>query len=106
MKKTYNLRNTKIGNSNGFRLPANFYRDYPQFVDADGWIEVISDDTAIIKIEPVNRQDEDIDNDLMMRMFLDFAIAQALKNQDLEPYTLEISAIAKSLVDGVELEDE
>lgn len=48
MYKAYSLRNTKIGNSKGFRLPAEFYRDNPQFADVDGWIEVTSDTTAII----------------------------------------------------------
>jgi antitoxin PrlF len=51
MNKTYNLRTTRIGNSNGFRLPAEFYRDNPQFADADGWIEVISEHTAILSID-------------------------------------------------------
>jgi antitoxin PrlF len=43
-------------------------------------------------------------NDLMMRLFLDFAIEQALKNQDLTPYTLEMSAVARDLIEGVELD--
>ncbi len=30
VNKTYSLRNTRIGNSNGFRLPVEFYRDNPQ----------------------------------------------------------------------------
>ena len=69
MNRAYSLRNTKIGNSNGFRLPA----------------------------------EEDI---LMMRLFLDFAIAQTLKNQELKPYNVEMSTIARGLIAGVELDDE
>jgi antitoxin PrlF len=108
MNKTYSLRTTRIGNSNGFRLPAEFYRDNPQFADADGWIEVISEHTAIIGIEPTAIQDEEEEqeNSLMMRLFLDFAIAQSLKNQDLDPYTIEQSAIARDLIAGVKLDDE
>jgi antitoxin PrlF len=41
---TYPLTPAKIGNAAGFRLPASFYRDHPQFVNATGWIEVLSDD--------------------------------------------------------------
>jgi antitoxin PrlF len=107
MNKTYNLRTTRIGNSNGFRLPAEFYRDNPQFADADGWIEVISEHTAIVSIEPTAvEDDEEQENSLMMRLFLDFAIAQSLKNRDLEPYTIEQSAIARDLIVGVKLDDE
>jgi antitoxin PrlF len=107
MSKAYSLRTTKIGNSNGFRLPADFYRDNPQFADADGWIEVISDTTAVIRIEPPDAQVEDDDDDsLMMRLFLDFALNDALKNQDLERYTFEMSAMARDLLDGVVVDDE
>jgi antitoxin PrlF len=107
MSKTYNLRTTRIGNSNGFRLPAEFYRDNPQFADADGWIEVISEHTAIVSIEPTPvEDDEEQENSLMMRLFLDFAIEQSLKNQDLEPYTTAQSVTARDLIAGVELDDE
>jgi antitoxin PrlF len=107
MNKTYSLRTTRIGNSNGFRLPAEFYRDNPQFADADGWIEVISEHTAIVSIEPTAvEDDEEQENSLMMRLFLDFAIAKSLENRDLEPYTIEHSATARDLIAGVKLDDE
>jgi antitoxin PrlF len=109
MKKTYSLRNTKIGNSYGFRLPAEFYRENPQFAAADGWIEVVSDTTAIIRIEPPTTEDEDddeIENSLMMRLFLDFALSEALKNKDLVPYTVEMSERARALIEGVEIDDD
>ena len=105
MSKAYSLRTTKIGNSNGFRLPADFYRDNPQFTDANGWIEVISDTTAVISIETSDDREEE-DNSLMMRLFLDFALNTALKNQDLDRYTLEMSVMAKELLDGVVVEDD
>jgi antitoxin PrlF len=81
-------------------------RDNPPFVDADGWIEVIADNTAVIGIEPPEIDDEESDDDLMMCLFLDFAIEQALKNQNLVPYTLEMSAAVRDLIEGVELDDE
>jgi antitoxin PrlF len=107
MNKTYSLRNTKVGNSSGFRLPAEFYRDNPQFAEADGWIEVISEHTAVIRIEPPETvAEEESENDLMMRLFLDFAIEEALKNKDLTPYTAEMSAVARDLIAGVEVDDD
>jgi antitoxin PrlF len=106
MNKTYSLRNTKIGNSNGFRLPAEFYREHPQFADADGWIQAISDTVAVISIETLAGDEDEADDDLMMRLFLDFAIAQALKDRDLKPYTTEMSAVARDLITGVEIDDE
>ena len=42
----------------------------------------------------------------MMGLFLDFAIAQVLKNNTLRPYTIEMSEAARHLIEGVELEDE
>jgi antitoxin PrlF len=106
MSKAYSLRSTKIGNSNGFRLPAEFYRDNPQFTDADGWIEVISDTIAVIKIDPPDLSEGEAEDSLMIRLFLDFALTSALKNQELKPYTVEMSAIARALTEGVELDED
>ena len=106
MSDSYKIRSTKIGNSAGFRLPAEFYREHPQFANASGWIEVLSPDTAIVKIIPESVDDEDEQDSLVMRLFLDFAIAEALKNNTLQPYTTEMSKAAHKLIEGVELEDE
>ncbi len=43
---------------------------------------------------------------LLMRLFLDFALAEALKNNTLQPYTTEMSSAAHKLIEGVEIEDE
>lgn len=104
MSNSYSIRSTKIGNSAGFRLPAEFYREHPQFANADGWIEVLSPNTAIVRIVPPD--DEEEEDSLMMRLFLDFAMAEALKNNTLRPYTVEMSEAVHKLIDGVELEDE
>ncbi|PSB56156.1 hypothetical protein [Chamaesiphon polymorphus] len=106
MSKTYKLKYTQIGNGKGFRIPAEFYRDRPEFA-ADGWIEVISDNTAIVRIEPtVDDKDEEEDNDLMMRLFLDFALNESLKKGNLHAYTTEEAARDMELITGVELDDE
>ncbi|MBE9214947.1 hypothetical protein IQ247_20105 [Plectonema cf. radiosum LEGE 06105] len=104
MSNSYKIRSTKFGNSGGFRLPADFYREHPQFSNASGWIEVLSPDTAIVKIIP-DVVDEDSEEDsLMMRLFLDFAITEALKDNTLQPYTDEMSKTARELIEGVELD--
>lgn len=105
MSNSYRIRSTKIGNSAGFRLPADFYRKHPQFNNASGWIEVLSEDTAILRIIPESDEEEEEDS-LMMRLFLDFAIAQALKDNTLQPYTTEMSETARELIEGVELEED
>ena len=106
MSNSYNIRSTKIGNSAGFRLPADFYREHPQFANADGLIEVVSPNTAIVRIVPQLHDDEDGENSLLMRLFLDFATTEALKNNTLQPYTTEMSEVAHQLIEGVQLEDE
>ena len=104
MSNSYKIRSTKFGNSAGFRLPADFYREHPQFNNASGWIEVLSPDTAIVKIIP-DVVDEDSEEDsLMMRLFLDFAMTQALKDNTLQPYTDKMSKTARELIKGVELD--
>ena len=105
MSNSYRIRSTKIGNSAGFRLPADFYREHPQFNNASGWIEVLSEDTAILRIIPESEDKEEEDS-LMMRLFLDFAMTEALKNNTLQPYTTEMSETARELIEGVELEED
>ncbi|QLE54451.1 hypothetical protein [Nostoc sp. TCL26-01] len=106
MSNSYSIRSTKIGNSAGFRLPSEFYREYPQFANADGWIEVLAPDTAILRIVPKQSDDKDSEDSVLMRLFLDFAITEALKNNTLQPYTTEMSEAAHKLTAGVELDDE
>ena len=106
MNNSYSIRSTKIGNSAGFRVPAEFYREHPQFTNADGWIEVLSPDTAIVRIFPQSRDEEEAEDSLMMRLFLDFAMTEALKNNTLQPYTIEMSEAARKLIEGVELDEE
>jgi antitoxin PrlF len=106
MNNSYSIRSTKIGNSAGFRLPAEFYREHPQFANADGWIEVLSPNTAILRIVPQSTDDDEVEDSLTMRLFLDFAMTEALKNNTLQPYTTEMSEDARKLIAGVELDDE
>ncbi|MBD2596429.1 hypothetical protein BCD64_12130 [Nostoc sp. MBR 210] len=104
MSNSYSIRSTKIGNSAGFRLPAEFYREHPQFANADGWIEVLSPDTAILRIVPESSEEEE--DSVLMRLFLDFAMTEALKNNTLQPYTNQMSEAAHKLIAGVELDND
>jgi antitoxin PrlF len=89
---TYPLAPAKIDNASGFRLPASFYRDHPQFVNATGWVEVLSDDTILVKLEPQSIGPASDSEDLMLSLFLDLITKDALTNsQNLEAYTQEMS---------------
>ncbi|MEE3718564.1 hypothetical protein V2H45_17630 [Tumidithrix elongata RA019] len=101
--KTYPLTPAKIGNASGFRLPASFYRDHPQFVNAAGWVEMLSDDTLLVKLEPnqVNLDEED-EQELMLSLFLDFITKDALQTpSNLEPYTEAMAQADDELLAGV-----
>lgn len=104
--KTYPLSPAKIGNSSGFRLPASFYRDHPQFNNATGWVEVVADNTLLVKLEPAPLEPEEEEEDnLILSLFLDFITKDALKNSDrLEAYTEAMAQDDDELLAGVDLE--
>ncbi|NJL89008.1 MAG: hypothetical protein HC916_03760 [Coleofasciculaceae cyanobacterium SM2_1_6] len=104
--KTYPLSPAKIGNSLGFRLPASFYRDHPQFNNATGWVEVLANNTLLIKIEPTTPElEEEEEDNLILSLFLDFITKDALKNSDhLEAYTEAMAQADDELLAGVDLE--
>ncbi len=88
----------------GYQL--SFIEIYPQFANADGWIEVLSPDTAILRISPQSGDDEDGEESVMVRLFIDFAMTEALKNNTLQPYTTQMSEAVHELIAGVQLDDE
>jgi antitoxin PrlF len=102
-QKRYKLSWAKIGNAAGFRLSANFFKDYPQFVKAEGAVEVIKPDTLLVRLQPHSlEQDED---ELMLSLFLDFLMKQSLSNPDeMEAYTEEMAAEDDELMAGVVLD--
>jgi antitoxin PrlF len=105
--KTYTLSPTKIGNSSGFRLPVSFYRENPQFINATGWVEVLADNTLLVKLEPPTSEadEKEADNSLMLSLFLDFICKDAFKNSDhLEAYTEVMSIEDDELLAGVEID--
>jgi len=99
---TYPLAPAKIGNAAGFRLPASFYRDHPQFVNATGWAEVLSDNTVLVRLEPQPVEPESDAEDLMLSLFLDFITKDALTHpEQSEAYTAEMADEDDELLTGV-----
>ncbi|MEB3336021.1 MAG: hypothetical protein VKJ46_01065 [Leptolyngbyaceae bacterium] len=112
--KPYPLSSARIGNASGFRLPASFYREHPQFTNATGWVEVIADNTLLVKLEPVvsESDEEEEEHELILSLFLDFITKDALKNSGgthpegtrLEAYTEAMAQEDDELLAGVELD--
>jgi antitoxin PrlF len=99
---TYPLAPAKIGNAFGFRLPASFYRDHPQFVNATGWVEVLSDNTVLVRLEAQPVEPDSDSDDLMLSLFLDLLTKDALTNPEhLEAYTEEMADEDDELLAGV-----
>lgn len=104
--KSYSITPAKVGNQDGFRLPRAFSKDYPHLAKASGQIEVLSDNTLLVRLDVGNVEEEDEDESLMMSLFLDFLMKDAMKNPDkLVPYTQEMSAELDELLADVVLDE-
>ena len=99
----YRVTPARIGNSSGLRLPAAFYRDHPQFAGAAGQVEVLSDDTLLLRLESQEQQDSEAEEEgLMLGLFLDFLSRQALTAEGGPmPYTEAMAAEDEELLAGV-----
>jgi antitoxin PrlF len=105
--KTYTISPAKIGNQQGFRLPRAFYQDNPHLAETGGEIEVLNEDTLLIRLHPNHETDDHEDEGLMMSLFLDFLTKDAMKNpEQLIPYTEEMSQEIDDLLTDVKLEEE
>ncbi len=103
--KSYKVSWAKIGNSSGYRLPSDFFKENPGFAGADGIVQVVSSDTALFSITK-SEAEEQAEDELMLRLYLDFLTKQALTNSDeLEEYTLEMAKADEDLIVGVELDE-
>ncbi|WP_392533520.1 hypothetical protein [Nostoc sp. C117] len=90
--KIYPITHAKVGNQDGFRLPRAFSKDYPHLANASGHIEVLSDNTFLVRLETDNVDEVDEDEGIMMSLFLDFLMKDAMQNPSkLVPYTQEMS---------------
>lgn len=105
-RKSYPISPAKIGNQQGFRLPRAFYQDYPHLTETSGQIEVLNDDTLLIRLETKNSEDQEEEDSLMMSLFLDFLMKDVIKNPEkLIPYTEEMSTEIDDLLTNVEIEE-
>lgn len=105
-RKSYPISPAKIGNQQGFRLPRAFYQDYPHLTETSGQIEVLNEDTLLIRLETKNSEDQEDEDSLMMSLFLDFLMKEVIKNPEkLIPYTEEMSTEIDDLLTNVELEE-
>ena len=99
----YRVTPAQIGNSFGLRLTAAFYRDHPQFKGAPGQVEVLSNDTMLLRFEPSERPGaEPEDESLMLGLFLDLLTSEALTAAaGPVPYTEAMAAEDDELLAGV-----
>lgn len=103
--KNYPISPAKIGNQDGFRLPRAFSRDYPHLVSASGRIEVIDENTLLVRLEPDDETSSEETESLMMSLFLDTLLSEAIKDPDsLVPYTKEMSDEIDELLSDVTLD--
>ncbi|ABW32064.1 AbrB/MazE/SpoVT family DNA-binding domain-containing protein [Acaryochloris marina] len=102
--KTYKASWAKIGNSSGYRITSDFFREHPEFVGSDGVIQVIAPDTVVFSRAKTEEEGQEED-DLMLSLYLDFLTKQALANPDeLEEYTQDMADEDEELIAGVILD--
>ena len=70
--KIYVINSAKIGNQDGFRLPRSFFKDYPHLANTSGYIEVLSDNTFLVKLDTKDVAENNEDESIMLSLFLDF----------------------------------
>lgn len=102
-RKIYKLSWAKIGNSSGYRLPSEFFKEYPEFVGTDGVIQMIAPNKALVSL--TKSDDDQARDELLLKLYLDFLMEQALANpEELEEYTHQMAEADEVLMAGVELD--
>jgi antitoxin PrlF len=102
--KIYDLIHVKVGNQFGFRLPSAFWIDNPHLKSASGQVQVVAEDTLIVKLNPQSAR-EDASEDLLMAAFLDMLMDDAVAHPSkLIPYTQEMMDEEDELLASVTLD--
>lgn len=102
----YPVSPAKIGSQDGYRLPRAFSKDHPELVGASGHVEVLNENTLLVRLNPVEKTEEDKDN-VMMSLFLDFLMKSAIEEPNsLVAYTENMSQEANELLAGVEIDED
>ncbi|MBE9044803.1 hypothetical protein IQ255_10345 [Pleurocapsales cyanobacterium LEGE 10410] len=102
----YPVSPAKIGNQDGYRLPRAFSKDHPELVGASGHVEVLDENTLLVRLNPIEKTEEDKD-DVMMSLFLDFLMKSAVEEpESLVAYTENMSTEANELLAGVDIDED
>ncbi|PSB06661.1 hypothetical protein C7B62_22210 [Pleurocapsa sp. CCALA 161] len=102
----YPVSPAKIGNQDGYRLPRAFSKDHPELVGASGHVEVLDENTLLVRLNPVKKTESERD-DVMMSLFLDFLMKFAIEEpESLVAYTENMSQEANELLAGVEIDED
>ncbi len=106
-RKSYSINPAKIGNQQGWRLPNSFYQDNPHLAETSGQIEVLNEDTLLVRLDTKKTIQEEDEESLMMSLFLDFLMKDVIANPEkLVPYTETMSKEMDNLLAGVIVEEE
>lgn len=102
----YPVSPAKIGSQDGYRLPRAFSKDHPELVGASGHVEVLNENTLLVRLNPVEKTEEDKD-DVMMSLFLDFLMKSAIEElSSMKAYTENMSREANELLAGVDIDED
>lgn len=111
--KIYAADSTEIGQVPGLPVPHSFYKDNPQWQNARVQVEVLSDQTLLVRLvsdgetDKQEEEEEEFEDPKMLRMFLDFLMEEVTKDPSkLVPYTAEMKAEEDKLLEGVTLDDD
>jgi antitoxin PrlF len=105
--KNYSISPAKIGSQDGFRLPKAFSHDHPHLVTAKGHIEMVDKNTFLVHFDPDEDLEEDEDESLMLKLFLDTLMKFAIKKPDsLTPYTQQMADEMDKLLAGVTVDED
>ena len=102
----YPVSPAKIGNQDGYRLPRAFSKDHPELVGASGHVEVLDENTLLVRLNPIKKTESERD-DVMMSLFLDFLMKSAVEEpESLVAYTKNMSQEANELLAGVDIDED
>lgn len=113
--KNYSISPAKIGSQDGFRLPKAFSHDHPHLVTAKGHIEMVDEHTFLVHFDPDDNLEEDEDESLMLKLFLDTLMKFAIlgsrgsandKPDSLTPYTQQMADEIDELLAGVTVDED
>ena len=104
MAKVYEAKWTRVGNSAGYRIQSEFFKENPRFTNCGALLEVVDDDTVLLR--RVSANDDEQEDELMLAAFLNFMFKDGLTNDRFVEYTEEDAALDDELMEGVALDED